>query len=172
MTIKKQITLSLSILLLVFLVSVPDTLARGARPGESRVCIGSGDVVIQLTLPCLQIGSAEICADADFAEECRRLGGRWGGVLPQYISPGRTNAPIQDVNSALQILVWFIRLAQIVFWILTVAFGLYAAYLYLFSGGSKEQVTQARRVLMYTVIAGIVSVIAYAIPGVIDSLAR
>ncbi|MEK7187646.1 MAG: hypothetical protein AAB691_02215 [Patescibacteria group bacterium] len=138
-----------------------------ARRDESNICFGVGDVVIDLNLPCLFGG--KVCLDADLANECQRLGGRWSAVMPQYIGPGDTNGPVEDVETFLDLLVWFIKFFQIVFWVLTVGFGLYAAYLYLFAAGSSEKAAQARRVLGYTVIAAVVSVIAYSIPSVIDS---
>jgi hypothetical protein len=99
---------------------------------------------------------------------CGQYGGSWQGPIPQYIGPGGSNAPIQDVNEVFAVLIGVIKIAQIVFWILAVAFGLYAAYLYLFAAGNKENAAKARRVLLYTVIAIILAIVAYSIPTVID----
>jgi len=86
------------------------------------------------------------------------------GVVP--VIPD--DSPIRDVNDALGILVSVIELAQVVFWILTVGFGLYGAYLYLFATGSKESAAQARRVFIYTAIAALLGIIAYGLPGIIE----
>lgn len=167
MNIFKKIGLSVSLLLIVITTFAP--ISAGAisrsRPGESRVCFGVGNTIIDLSgLPCF----AGICLQADLEDGCRRLGGTYG-VMPQYTGPARTNAPVQDVNDFLQILTDLVRLAQMVFWIFAVGFGLYAAYLYLFSGGSKESVSQAHKMLIYTAVASLVAILAYGIPGIIDS---
>ncbi|MEK7093735.1 MAG: hypothetical protein AAB903_00130 [Patescibacteria group bacterium] len=87
---------------------------------------------------------------------------------PRGVVPPSEGQPINDVNDALYILVSVIELAQIVFWILTVGFGLYGAYLYLFSGGNTEKAAQARKVFIYAIVAGLLGVIAYGIPGIVE----
>lgn len=167
MNILKKGGLLVSLLLIVITTSVPmfaEAQFR-SRPGESRACFGVGGTIIDISgLPCF-LG---VCVQADLEEGCRRLGGTYG-VMPQYTGPARTNAPIQEVDDFLQILADLIRLAQMVFWIFAVGFGLYAAYLYLFSGGSKESVSQAHKMLIYTAVASLVAILAYGIPSIIDS---
>lgn len=144
----------------------------GNQPGRSNVCFDVAGNPININLPSFSIGGSQIDINAAFSNECRRLGGTVSAVAPQYIGPGQSNAPVNSLQQFLDLLVWFVQLFQAVFWILTVGFGLYAAYLYLFSGGSKEAVSKAHRTLIYAVVAGIVSILAYAIPGIVDSFFR
>jgi len=151
---------------LLVLVSVVPAEAQSGR--GSRLCYSTDGLEINVDITDIVGTLFGTNLDIEIGNRCRALGGQWGGVMPQYVGPGRSNAPVQDVNDALGVLVGIIKLAQIVFWVLTVGFGLYAAYLYLFSAGNKESAAQARRVFVYTIIAAILAVLAYAVPGVID----
>lgn len=86
---------------------------------------------------------------------------------PTFSDPPRGNAPITSVNDSLNIIVNIIDFAQVAFFILAAGFGLYGAYLYLFSQGNKESVTQAKNMFIYTAVAIFVALIAYGIPSII-----
>ncbi|MEK7187645.1 MAG: hypothetical protein AAB691_02210 [Patescibacteria group bacterium] len=77
--------------------------------------------------------------------------------------------PVNDVFTMLGVLTSVIELAQIIFWILTVGFGLYGSYLYLFAAGNAEKAIQARKVFLYAVIAGVLAILSYSIPGIVES---
>ncbi len=86
---------------------------------------------------------------------------------PTFSDPPRGNAPITSVNDSLNIIVNIIDFAQVAFFILAAGFGLYGAYLYLFSQGNKESVTQAKNMFIYMAVAIFVAIIAYGIPSIV-----
>ncbi len=77
--------------------------------------------------------------------------------------------PISDVDSFLYILTAIIEFAEAIFWILAVGFGLYGAYLYLFSQGNSEKAGQARKIFIYAAIASLLAIVSYGIPGLVES---
>lgn len=87
---------------------------------------------------------------------------------PHSVTPP-AGGPISDVESFLYILTALIQFAEAVFWILAVGFGLYGAYLYLFSQGSSEKAGQARKVFIYAAIASLLAIVAYGVPGLVQS---
>jgi hypothetical protein len=89
-----------------------------------------------------------------------------GAPFPRSTRPP-ASGPVTDLGSALSILLYIVNLAQIVFWIMTVGFALYGAYLYLFAVGDKESAAKARKVFIYAVIAALLSIVAYGIPGIV-----
>ena len=91
-----------------------------------------------------------------------------GAPYPHGVTPP-AGGPINDVSSFLYILVSLIQFAEAVFWILTVGFGLYGAYLYLFAAGNSEQAAKARKVFIYAAIAALLAIVAYGIPGIVNS---
>lgn len=87
---------------------------------------------------------------------------------PGFQPPPRTNVgPVTRVDSALGVLVRVVDFAQVAFWIVAAGFGLYAAYLYLFSQGDKEAINKAKKMLLYTIVASALAIIAYGIPAII-----
>ena len=91
---------------------------------------------------------------------------------PRFSAPVTGNAPITSVNDAVGILVSVIDLAQVVFWITAAGFGLYGAYLYLFSQGSKESIGKAKNMMIYTVVAIILAIVAYGLPSIVINFIR
>ena len=89
--------------------------------------------------------------------------------FPDYKNPGGGGSPITSVDTALARFVDIVDIFQVVFWILTAAFGIYAAYLYLTSSGDPEKTKTARNTLIYTAVAAALAIIAYGIPKIVDS---
>ena len=91
---------------------------------------------------------------------------------PRFNPPPTGGAPLTSVNDAVGILVSVIDLAQVVFWISAAGFGLYGAYLYLFSQGSKESICKAKNMMIYTVVAIILAIVAYCLPSIVINFIR
>lgn len=87
---------------------------------------------------------------------------------PHSVTPP-AGGPISDVESFLYILTDIIQFAEAIFWILAVGFGLYGAYLYLFAAGNSEKAGQARKVFIYAAIASLLAIVAYGVPGLVQS---
>ena len=58
------------------------------------------------------------------------------------------------------------------FIVITVFYVLYAAYLYLKSGGEDEEIKEARNALVFAAIAVAVALFARVLPSLVDSLLR
>ncbi len=76
---------------------------------------------------------------------------------------------ITSFNGILAILVTILGYVQALFWIAAVFTGLYAAFMYLTAGGEGEKISKANQMLIYTVVAVIVAVIAYSIPAFVKT---
>lgn len=144
------------------------------------------------TAPTDQVGCNSYCGDTingpvscyEVADNSGSQGGSTRGSFPGGASGGRNpfadgapyphgvtpppGGPINDVSSFLYILTRAIEFAQVIFWILAVGFGLYSAYLYLFSGGNTEKVSQAQKMLIYTAVACLLAIVAYGLPGIVE----
>jgi hypothetical protein len=94
---------------------------------------------------------------------------RFGNYYPQIRPPGQGAGPVETIGGVLGIFMAVVNLAEVVFWILAVGFGLYGAYLYLFAAGDKESAAKARKVFIYAVIAAILAILAYGVPGIVSS---
>jgi hypothetical protein len=57
-----------------------------------------------------------------------------------------------------------------VFWILAVAFVIWAAFLYLTAGGNEDKITEAKKRLMYAVIAAAIALLALSIDYIVFNL--
>lgn len=92
-------------------------------------------------------------------------------VLPTFtqVEPPAGGEELTSFNSILGVLVTVLGYVQALFWIAAVFFGLYAAFLYLTAGGEGEKITKANHMLIYTVVAVIVAVIAYSIPAFVKT---
>lgn len=90
------------------------------------------------------------------------------GLYPQNTPPPAAG-PIKYPIEALGMLVEIIVYLQLFFWFLAVIFGLYAAYLYLFSRGDPEKLKQAKNLLIYTVVSIVLAVVALSLPSLIAS---
>lgn len=92
------------------------------------------------------------------------------GFTPRYPTsrlPEGGNAPVTNAGQVLDVVVNMLNFAQAVFWVMAAGFGLYGAYLYLFSQGNKESVTQAKNMFIYMAVAIFVAIIAYGIPSIV-----
>jgi len=58
------------------------------------------------------------------------------------------------------------------FMLLAVAFGIYAAFLFLTAGGEEEKIKKARATLLYIVIAIVVAVLARFLPTFVSGILR
>jgi len=86
---------------------------------------------------------------------------------PNVVVPGG-NSPIQSVEEGMEVFVAIVEWAQVLFWILAVGFGLYAAYLYLTSSGEPDKVKKAGKQLIYTVVAIALALLALSLPAIIS----
>jgi peptidoglycan/LPS O-acetylase OafA/YrhL len=57
-----------------------------------------------------------------------------------------------------------------VFWILAVAFVMWAAFLYLTAGGNEEKITEAKKRLIYALIAAVIAILAVSIDYIVFNL--
>lgn len=89
--------------------------------------------------------------------------------FPQYVTPGTGGAPITSPTDILWTLVDIVDFMQAVFWIAAAGFGLLSAYLYLASVGDTEKLKRAKNMLIYTVVAVALAVIAYGIPIIVSN---
>ena len=80
------------------------------------------------------------------------------GYIPEFDAATETLAE-RVVN-------WMITL----FWIATVGFLIWAAYLYLTAGGDEEAVGKAKKYLMYALVGGLVALLSTSLTGVIRNL--
>lgn len=69
-------------------------------------------------------------------------------------------------NVILDIAEWFIAL----FWILAVAFVVWAAFLYLSAGGNEEKISEAKKRLLYALIATAIALLATGIDYIVTYL--
>jgi len=90
--------------------------------------------------------------------------------LIEYVGPNAPDTELpQDIDSLLVAFIILLGWLQVFFWILAVAMGVYAAYLYLTSAGDPGRVSKASQVLIYVVVAVVVAIIAYVLPVMIES---
>ncbi len=75
---------------------------------------------------------------------------------------------ITSVGGVLGLVLRILDLARTIFWIVAVAMILYAAFLYLTSGGG-EGVSKANATLRYAIIAIVVALIATSLPFLVRS---
>ncbi len=94
-------------------------------------------------------------------------------ALPTLAAAAPPNLQFRDNIDKDQVFNIIDTLSQYLFALLvavTVFFVLYAAWLYLSSGGEAEATTQARNYLIYAAIAIAVGLFARALPSIVDSL--
>jgi hypothetical protein len=95
---------------------------------------------------------------------------------PKPILDGVPQAPITSITSLagtatspLTVLVrWFIG----IFWIVAVAMVVWAAFLYLTAGGNEEKITEAKKRLLYAVIAAAIALMATGIDFLVEMLLK
>jgi hypothetical protein len=81
--------------------------------------------------------------------------------------PKDQKAPIKTSDDIIDLIRGILEIMSVVFWILAVGGALYAAYLYLFSRGSEEKTKEAKKMLLYVVIAIAIALMASALPTLI-----
>lgn len=89
------------------------------------------------------------------------------------IAPGPTgglpNAPITDITGITGAICTLAGFMFIILIVLAIAFGIYAAFLYLTAGGDEEKFKKANHQLIYIVIAIAVALIAKGLPTIVGS---
>ena len=88
------------------------------------------------------------------------------GVTPDPNLP--TSLTTATESLTVRIVNWMIR----IFWILTVGFLIYAAYLYLTAGGIEDNVTKAKKYIIYALIAAAVALLATSLSGIVINLLK
>lgn len=151
---------SLGLVTVIVLAIVTTEPSLGARVRGGAVCLDKRGGVINLGI---EIGGVNLGVGGAWGDACRARGG-----IPFVPPPG--GGPIDDIYQLVDVLVVVLEWVQVVFWILAVGFGLYAAFLYLTAAGSPEQISKAHKTLIYTVIAIVVAVVAYSIPRIVTSI--
>lgn len=86
------------------------------------------------------------------------------------IEPVPVEGAPTSIGGFMGLLVTILGWIQVLFWILAIAFGLYAAFMYLTARGDPEKIKQANHMLIYVVVAVVVAIIAFAIPSVVSTL--
>lgn len=94
------------------------------------------------------------------------LGDYWREKLGGAASPITTTG--QAKSTLINLITWMMG----IFWILTVAFLIWAAFLFLTAGGEEEKITKAKRTILYAVIAGVVATVATAIDIIVYNLLK
>jgi len=90
-------------------------------------------------------------------------------AFPNYQPPPGGGAPVTSVTTVFNRVLDIVDFMQAIFWIAAAGFGLYAAFLYLTSGGSPEGIKKAKDMLIYTVVAIFVAIIAFGLPMIITN---
>jgi hypothetical protein len=86
---------------------------------------------------------------------------------------GRPPAPIETLGEARDFTVGtFVNWMIGVFWILAVGFVIWAAFLYLSAGGNEDRVLEAKKRLLYAVIAAIIALLSTGIGIITENLLR
>jgi len=93
-------------------------------------------------------------------------GGVYGPLGPNAFQ-FRTGITISNLSSKIDTIANYLLGLLIA---VSVFFVLYAAYLYLSSGGGEKETTSARNYLIYAAVAIAVGLFAKAIPGIVDSI--
>lgn len=89
---------------------------------------------------------------------------------PTPVIPGLPT-PVQSITSLggasgrplETLIIWFIG----IFWVLAVAMVVWAAFLYLTAGGNEEKITEAKKRLLYAVIAAAIALVSGAINTIV-----
>ena len=89
--------------------------------------------------------------------------------FPSYQQPPGGGAPVTNVTSVLIRNLDIVDLIQAIFWIAAAGFGLYAAFLFLTAGGSPEKLKKAKDMLIYTIVAISVAIIAFGLPRIVGN---
>lgn len=170
--IQKKKALSVVFFPIIFSFIVLTGFSSGFFPvtqADSRCESGVNQGIIYSGSTECAVNCGALCVSVS-GNNTRSSGG--SSFTPQYPTsrlPEGGNAPITSVGQTLDVVVNILNFAQAVFWILAAGFGLYGAYLYLFSQGSKESVTQAKNMMVYTVVAVVVAIISYGIPAIVNN---
>ncbi|MGB9609009.1 MAG: hypothetical protein ACPL3E_01390 [Minisyncoccia bacterium] len=83
--------------------------------------------------------------------------------------PNDPNAPLQTTDDIISLFKEILTYVAIIFWTFAVGASFYAGYLFLFSGGSEEKVGKAKKMILYTVIAIAIGLMAYGLPTLINN---
>lgn len=98
----------------------------------------------------------------------------WGFPLASLaVVPGPTGglppAPITDITGVTGAICTFAGWMFIVLIVTAIAFGIYAAFLYLTAGGEEEKIKKANHQLIYIVVAVVVALIAKGLPTIVGT---
>ncbi|MFH1759396.1 MAG: hypothetical protein ABH822_02445 [Patescibacteria group bacterium] len=79
-------------------------------------------------------------------------------------------APIRSIEDVVRVMNTFIGWFQAILFVIAVIFILYAAFLYITSGGNSEKLETAKNILIYAAVGIGVALLAYAIEPVVRQL--
>lgn len=86
--------------------------------------------------------------------------------------PPCVGCPLTNVSQVVSLITGIVNQMQIVFWTVAAGSGLYAAFLFIRGGSNTESLKQAKNQILYTVIAVILGVLAYGIPGIVTDFLK
>ncbi|MCX8015805.1 MAG: hypothetical protein N2692_00630 [Patescibacteria group bacterium] len=90
-------------------------------------------------------------------------------VFAQTVATANTPQP-KDLGTWLGVVKTVFRWIYTIILVISVGLGLYAAFLYLTSGGDAGKVKQASKYLIYAIIGLVVAVLAFSITSIVGSL--
>ncbi|MEK7187958.1 MAG: hypothetical protein AAB691_03895 [Patescibacteria group bacterium] len=77
--------------------------------------------------------------------------------------------PICSVQDIVGLLTGIVTQFQILLWTIIAGSGLYSAYLYVWARGESENLTKAKKQLLYTVVATVIATLALGIPSLLNN---
>jgi hypothetical protein len=101
----------------------------------------------------------------------------WLSVIAKVIdNPDIAPVPIESITSLggeagsplSKLVTWFIG----IFWVVAVAMVVWSAFIYLTAGGSEEKITEAKKRLLYAVIAAAIALMATGIDFLVEMLLK
>ncbi len=90
-------------------------------------------------------------------------------IIPFSVALADGGGP-QNLQQVITILDRFQKWFATAFWIFAIGFAFYAAYLFLFSAQDAKKYDEAKRALLYTIIAMAVGILVYGLPALIQSI--
>lgn len=79
-------------------------------------------------------------------------------------------APFKTYEDIISFLEGLTNILATIFWIIAVGAAVYSGYLFIFEGASEQKVGKAKKMLLYTVIAIIIGLMAYGLPSLIQNI--
>jgi len=86
--------------------------------------------------------------------------------------PKDPNAPFKTSKDIINFFQGILKDFAIIFWIFAIGASFYAGYLYLFAVGVEEKAKKAKKMLLYTIIAIVIGLMAYSLPTLVNNVLK